>query len=405
MIRHGINLGESESIIILLKWMKTKDWKPGIRMRPAQFLQTDRGLQVLQNVRKDSIIVSIPIECCVTRYFVSQGFIGQVLKLHLQDFSTQTLLAAWLALNQEDGWKPYLHSLPQDYSLPLFYSESEIEALPPYIKTTVDKQTAALTDSFSALLPFFPSLQFQRYSWGFATVNTRAVFLKKDPRDDGEGEEGDDALALVPFLDLLNHSDDVSVEAGINLDQSNSRKEFFYEIRLLESVARYKEAFICYGKHSNTKLLAEYGFFLGSKNKNEHISIAAQDLVAFLQHNRTKITQIEKKLSLMRENRLHLHLGISETGLNWSLKAAFFILLLEAENLKHWHNVYQHDDFQHLNVVFKDFIQYTLETLCGHLKNMKALGQPTKYFHIGVQLVEFHVDLVQRVLNESSPTI
>jgi len=173
----------------------------------------------------------------------------------------------------------------------------------------------------------------------------------------------------------------------------------------LESVARYKEAFICYGKHSNTKLLAEYGFFLGSKNKNEHISIAAQDLVAFLQHNRTKITQIEKKLSLMRENRLHLHLGISETGLNWSLKAAFFILLLDAENLKHWHNVYQHDDFQHLNVVFKDFIQYTLETLCGHLKTMKALGQPTKYFHIGVQLVEFHVDLVQRVLNESSPTI
>ena len=115
----------------------------------------------------------------------------------------------------------------------------------------------------------------------------------------------------------------------------------------------------------------------------------------------------------MKGNFFHIFFLLLAFSLNFfpdyfhtfSLINYFIDCNLDAENLKHWHNVYQHDDFQHLNVVFKDFIQYTLETLCGHLKNMKALGQPTKYFHIGVQLVEFHVDLVQRVLNESSPTI
>jgi len=368
-------------------------------MRPAQFTQTDRGLQVLESVKENSIIVSIPIDCCLTRYTVSKSHIFATLGDNFKQFSTQALLATWLALNyEEDAWKPYIHSLPTEYPLPMFYSKLEKEALPLYIRDTVERQTENLTSSYNRLRSYFPSLDFDRYSWGFATVNTRAVYLDRDPRDvDGKGENGDDALALVPFLDLLNHSDDVSVEAGINLSQKSS-EEYFYEIRLAASVARYQEAFICYGKHSNTKLLLEYGFFLGSQNKNEHISISTNEIIAFLLTIIKDITQYECKLNILRKNQLDSHLAISDSGMSWNLRAAFYILLLDATKLKQWHSVYQLEEFKDLNDVFRKFFRHKLADLQVSLADMQRIDAPSKHFHLAIELVKFHINLMEKLI-------
>jgi len=218
--KDGINLGREKAIIHLLRWLnKSSNWEPPYRMRPAYFSLTDRGLQVLQNVKKNSIIVSIPIERCVTRYYLQQTWLGKKLAHQFNTFSTQVLLSVWLALCQEEAWKPYLDSLPIEYSLPMLYSKTEIASLPTYLNRSVLKQREIVQNAFSEISHYFPQLKFDRFVWGFCTVNTRAVFLQKDPRDPapGLGEKAEDSLALVPFLDLLNHSDGVSVEAGINL--------------------------------------------------------------------------------------------------------------------------------------------------------------------------------------------
>ena len=77
------------------------------------------------------------------------------------------------------------------------------------------------------------------FSWAWFTVNTRAVYLNSDPRwpqrcsthspsptDDNLGEELEKRCrlkmfifaALVPYLDLLNHTSEVEVTAGIYPD-------------------------------------------------------------------------------------------------------------------------------------------------------------------------------------------
>jgi hypothetical protein len=65
-----------------------------------------------------------------------------------------------------------------------------------------------------------------RFEWAWFTVNTRAVYLAVDPRDPGgQQSSAEDSLALAPYLDLLNHSANVTVQAGVNIQTSADRKE------------------------------------------------------------------------------------------------------------------------------------------------------------------------------------
>jgi hypothetical protein len=64
-----------------------------------------------------------------------------------------------------------------------------------------------------------------RFEWAWFTVNTRAVYLAVDPRDPGgQQQSAEDSLALAPYLDLLNHSANVTVQAGVNIQTSADRK-------------------------------------------------------------------------------------------------------------------------------------------------------------------------------------
>jgi hypothetical protein len=72
------------------------------------------------------------------------------------------------------------------------------------------------------------------FEWAWFTVNTRAVYLAADPRESQSSKnswgsdkwQAEDSLALAPFLDLLNHSGDVTVQAGINIYPCKHRQDF-----------------------------------------------------------------------------------------------------------------------------------------------------------------------------------
>ena len=71
-----------------------------------------------------------------------------------------------------------------------------------------------------------------QFAWAWFTVNTRAVYLSVDPRDVENGsvvgeQPAGESLALAPYLDLLNHSGSVAVQAGINIHQSGPRQILF----------------------------------------------------------------------------------------------------------------------------------------------------------------------------------
>ena len=71
-----------------------------------------------------------------------------------------------------------------------------------------------------------------QFAWAWFTVNTRAVYLSADPRDVENGsvvgeQPAGESLALAPYLDLLNHSGSVAVQAGINIHQRGPRQILF----------------------------------------------------------------------------------------------------------------------------------------------------------------------------------
>ncbi|XP_023320525.1 SET domain-containing protein 4 isoform X2 [Eurytemora carolleeae] len=431
--KDGFNLGHEPEVVNLMKWLKLKDWTPCYRMRVAKFQSTDRGLQVLEHVKEGSVIVSIPIEACVTRYYLSTSWVGEILAEHFEKFSTQVLLSFWLAIEKDkfvkphlvknlnpqletdkdlnpllekdadlkpypgldDHWKPYINYLPNEYSLPLYYNQTELSALPGYISSHVYNQENIIQQSYLLLKGLFACC---RYTWGYSTVNTRAVYLEKDPRDSGKGERGENTLALVPFLDLLNHSDDVSVEAGINIKQSRDGGGYYYEIKVDQDTSKFSELFICYGKHSNTKLLTEYGFHLGKGNQNEHIKVELEELINFLKL-RYNISNIKAKLDLLEKAGLVSNLGISEGHLPWNLQAVIYILMMDPSKINEWHKVYLQDLFQPLHSVILSFLQFILQYVNSCLVNMMAVQCPSKYFSYAISLVQFHVQMLKSCIN------
>ncbi|TPX36337.1 hypothetical protein SmJEL517_g01514 [Synchytrium microbalum] len=98
-------------------------------------------------------------------------------------------------------------------------------------------------------------------AWAWCAVNTRCLTLytyttKRQPKP------GSPTLAMMPMLDLFNHSPQAAVEAG--LDESNS-----YVIWTLKHIQANQQVFINYGPHDNPFLLREYGF-VAPNNPYDH---------------------------------------------------------------------------------------------------------------------------------------
>lgn len=85
-------------------------------------------------------------------------------------------------------------------------------------------------------------------------------------------EKDINSLALAPFLDMFNHSNDADVE--VNIDIKNNA----YILKTLRSYKKYDQVFIKYGSHSSHKLLLEYGFTL-SRNPNDFVKFSYDEIL------------------------------------------------------------------------------------------------------------------------------
>ena len=145
----------------------------------------------------------------------------------------QNILSLWLLHEKSRGAKslfcPYLDSLPTHYTTPYFCSAKEKLCLPQSLSEKVTQQEDVVIKNYHQLLgltrqlgwTLIPSMV--EFSWAWFTVNTRAVYLDSDPRwpqrcSTNSLSSTDDNLALVPYLDLLNHTSEVEVTAGIYPD-------------------------------------------------------------------------------------------------------------------------------------------------------------------------------------------
>ncbi|KAG8189040.1 hypothetical protein JTE90_025478 [Oedothorax gibbosus] len=292
-----------------------------------------RGLMTKQVIQSGDVILAIPENLLITCKLVLQSELGNLIKQHCPTATGHEILSLFLMREKAKGkaseWHPYIQTLPESYNIPAFYGRQCLSIIPAFLRLQSSKQVKMVENSFDGIEKLlkvledsFPylhgNMDFQTFQWAWCTVNTRCVFIDCY-RKDCMGTLCKFHLALAPFLDLLNHSVEVQVQAGFN------RKNKQYEIISLCNYKKYSQVFINYGSHDNTSLLIEYGFVV-SNNCNDSISFSIDDVILAYQQSGLSLKSINRKLQFIEENNLIRNSVCSCDGLSWNLNTILKIL-------------------------------------------------------------------------------
>jgi len=386
-----INLSGDKVFQNLLAWLRGLGFHPCQRLRLAHFPGVGRGLQASEDIGAGDVLVSIPLPALVTRASLLQTkpySLGP-------NLSTQALFSLWLLLSPP---APYLSSLPTSYTCMYFASPSHQALLPNHLRECLLKQIALVDKDFKEVSEVYPGLDRSRFDWAWFTVNTRAVFLDKDPRFTLPPSPPEDSLALAPYLDLLNHHPDAVVEAGVNLDPVAPPG---FQIVTRKAIKKGDQVFIHYGAHSNTSLLVEYGFVIPA-NPDDGIPLTLEQLLAA-----SSLSVSSSTLQKLKDASLHLGIAISpNSGLSWSGLASLRII---SSKLDDWTGIYE-EDLDHLpqaKAAVEGLIketQISLKVLCDLLdleripKNSPEILSEQLSCHGCIDLLREHLRILEKLL-------
>lgn len=94
-------------------------------------------------------------------------------------------------------------------SLPTSSShDRESHGYPPRHQNQLAEQTERLEKAYGIAKRVLPSLDREKYIYHWLLVNTRSFYYV--PKGSGRPDDGNDAMAMCPFADYFNHSDDDS---------------------------------------------------------------------------------------------------------------------------------------------------------------------------------------------------
>lgn len=215
----------------LLKWGKQNGISFG-KLRPAYFLQTGRGLMACKKLRSGDLVISVPEKMLVTSKTAEQSEIGrQLLKLRLERLlSAKQILCVFIVYEKYRGvssfWHPYISTLPRLFNTTAYFNEEEIQALPSNFQQQCFAQITTIQESYEELKgllekytsvldkEFIDFLTFDEFRWAWHVVNTRSVYKPNNTdklQATAASLQTEDAYALAPVLDLLNHTDTAEV--------------------------------------------------------------------------------------------------------------------------------------------------------------------------------------------------
>ncbi|XP_069492226.1 SET domain-containing protein 4 isoform X2 [Ambystoma mexicanum] len=338
----GVNQSHKLEHIQLKKWLKHRGFEDNT-LKTAHFPGTGRGLLATKSLQAGERIIALPERCLLTTGVVLESDLGEYIKNWKPPVSPLLALSTYLIAEKYAGdqsqWKPYLDVLPSSYTCPVCWDHSTVTLLPEPLRGKAQEQRTCLQELYTSSLPFFSSLQplfpesverilnYEALLWAWCTVNTRTVYMKHPHREWFSKEV--DLYALAPYLDLLNHSPTVQVNAAFN------QRSRCYEITAGSSCRKFEQVFICYGPHDNQRLLLEYGFVV---SQNPH-SVVYVPTAVLLQNVSKTDKQLNKKLSLLKEHAFLENLTFGIDGPSWKLLVALKLLCLEAEEFMCWKKV------------------------------------------------------------------
>lgn len=215
--------------------------------------------------QEDTQILQVPTALLRTINTVPRKSVRQKLPM---DMSVHGLLAVDLALDKSDMYAEWNAVCPSksdiESSVPLAWSTDLQSHLPSPAAELLRKQQAKFTRDWNIVRAAFPDITEEDYRYAWLLVNTR-TFYHSTPKT--EKMHRDDRMALQPVADLFNHADE-GCDVHFNPECFTIRTNRAYE--------EGEEVYICYGRHGNDFLLAEYGFIL---HVNQWDEVGLDDII------------------------------------------------------------------------------------------------------------------------------
>jgi len=261
---------------------------------------TGRGLLARRNINEGDELLTIPMELCMTLKVARKALGEDVITDGMNEYlaiATHMIYERY-QLKENSEMSAYFGVLPEvDEVNPTFtWSDEDLSFLggSPVVAATQSMQAKLrreYDDLIPSLLERFPNrfskeaFTYENWIWAFTMLFSRAIRL----RNLGNGE----ALAMVPYADLINHSPFSGAYVDARQKGSWLFKEGTEEVILYadRSYRKMEQVYISYGPKSNGDLLLLYGFALERNPYNSvdvTVSIAPRT-AAFVERYKAKV--------------------------------------------------------------------------------------------------------------------
>lgn len=396
----------------LIKFLVSNEWQNKTRLNVKDFGEMGRGVYSKRDIMENDLLIELPYNLLISYSTMEndEEFIGlfneEALKELKQKVPFQTLLAFYLcyqkSLGESSIWAPYLNMLPKSFTTPYFCTKEEICFLPDYILEETATQNQTIMKSFQALLEMLKFQEMHRfylrdYKWSFFVCSSRCFFIDMKVLKILCGNffmrilEDQPNMALLPFVDIVNHSNDVGTRTQLSRSEmfiklfsdklKNNEVSMTYRIYTETPLKKNEQIFINYGSFNNTKMLLEYGFFIPD-NKNDLLEFTLSDIENFLNwHSELKYLVISnERFKLIKNNGLDKNLSVNlKDGFSHNFQTLLIILILpltfyELPGVKYFKN-FSFDGIQPFAIEFLERKLGEYQSLWRSLENLEELSE------------------------------
>ncbi|KAJ1346514.1 hypothetical protein KIN20_001322 [Parelaphostrongylus tenuis] len=312
-----------------LDWCHDKGIRSdGLEIRSCQ--KSGNGLFAMRFFRPDEKLIELPEELIITAGKVADLQKYSELLDETKFFPTSfELLTLFFCIEDSESsfYAPYINVLPKSFTTPS-YMKKYIDPvdLPLSARKYWCDQQKELQESWKRIHEVVPEIPYEKFLWAWHVVNTRCIYMENKSHVKVDNSAGD-TLAVIPFVDMLNHDPSAKGLAGYD---SYSNK---YIVRSTHCIMEDEEVTVCYGAHDNARLWMEYGFTLPS-NPNGKVIIEIDQFISLA--NNIGLTVSSQHKHVLHSAGLPCTLYLSDEGPSWALRTNAKILMLSLSDMKRW---------------------------------------------------------------------
>uniref|UniRef100_A0AAF5PHM2 SET domain-containing protein n=2 Tax=Wuchereria bancrofti TaxID=6293 RepID=A0AAF5PHM2_WUCBA len=328
-----------------------------------------KGLFATTDFRENETIISIPVGLIITAGFIAEmpNYCDVFKRYCLKPF--EALVYFFLVEKKQNSkWAPYLEVLPKSFSTPASIHPSlEPEDFPYCLRKQWYVQKNELKMMYKKFVTILAdNTIWDHFLWAWHIVNTRCIYRNNKLHPLIDNTE-DDSLAIVPLIDMLNHSNDSQCcaiwDGKLNL----------CKVIVTRPIRKGEQIFICYGSHTNGSLWIEYGFYLKDNICNK-VEISLEDFMRLASAAGIGFSDLHRKIIFHANFPCSIY--ASDAKPNFGFKANLALLKMSCSKLKHWANVI----YEETETVTEDEVLLIVRLLRDEMiKDSKKSSQETRW--------------------------